>query len=159
MFCQMRLELPSEPQTVPLCRRAAQVLLQDLAVDDARAEEIAVVVSEATGNVVRHAGTQPDQPYCVTLTFFADRVRLEVADQGCGFIPEAALAPEPEQLGGRGLWLIEQLADATTLSTLPGGGCVLEVEFLLRCPLSLPPAAPAETFSDLAFWGQLLPPA
>jgi anti-sigma regulatory factor (Ser/Thr protein kinase) len=145
--CRIQIELPSEAATVPLCRRTAQVVLQELAVDEVRAEEIAVALSEATGNVVRHAGTRSDQLYRVTLTCLPDRVRLVVADQGRGFIPAAASEPELEQLGGRGLWLIEQLADAVTISTLPGGGCTLEAEFLLPGPV--PAASGPEQFTEL----------
>jgi anti-sigma regulatory factor (Ser/Thr protein kinase) len=149
--CQIQMELPSEAGTVPLCHRTAQVLLQDLAVDEARAAEIAVAVSEATGNVVRHAGARSDQPYCVTLTFFTDRVRLVVADQGCGFTPVAASEPDLEPLGGRGLWLIEQFADAVAISTLPGGGCTLEAEFFLPHPIPTPPEGDPVFFSELSF--------
>jgi anti-sigma regulatory factor (Ser/Thr protein kinase) len=161
MHCQIQMELPSEAETVPLCRRTAQALLTDLAVDEERAADIAMVLSEAAGNVVRHAYSHSHHLYRVTLSFYSDRVRLEVADAGCGFVHTAARRPDAEQLGGRGLWLIEQLADATTVSTLPDGGCVLRAEFLLPHPLPRHPpihdasdrCSPedgAEAFEDLA---------
>jgi anti-sigma regulatory factor (Ser/Thr protein kinase) len=135
MHCQIQIELPSEAQTVSLCRRTAQALLADLAIDEERAADITMVLSEAAGNVVRHAYPHPHHLYRVTLSFHSDRVRLEVADAGRGFVHSAARPPDAEQLGGRGLWLIEQLADAITVSTLPDGGCVLQAEFLLPHPL------------------------
>jgi len=135
MHCQIRMELPSEARTVPLCRRTAQALLADLAVDADRAADIATVLSEAAGNVVRHAYPQASHLYHITLGFYTDRVRLEVADEGCGFARDAVPAPDMERLSGRGLWLIEQLADALSISTLPDGGCVLIAEFRLASPL------------------------
>lgn len=144
MCCQIQMELPSEARTVSLCRRTAQMLLADLAIADEQIADIAMVLSEATGNVVRHAYPHASQSYRVTLTVYSDRVWLRVADTGCGFAVAPRPAPEAGQLGGRGLWLIEQLADALTLSTLPGGGCVLEAAFFLALPPQLHGPMPTE---------------
>ncbi len=137
--CQLRMELPNEAPTVPLCCRTAQALLEDLAIDAARAADIALVLSEAAGSLVRHARTPLPHRYRVTLTVFTDRVRLEVADEGCGFDRAAGPAPDAPPLAGRALWLIEQRADLATVSTLPDGGCLLEAEFFLPHPLVLRP--------------------
>jgi serine/threonine-protein kinase RsbW len=140
---RISLELPSDPWTVSLCRRVLRSFLKDLAIEETRLDDIELAVSEATGNVVRHAYPRPDHPYRVILTFWGDRVCLEVSDQGIGF--NRADVPEPgtEELGGRGLWLIEQIADVTAVSTLPGGGCRLEAEFHFPHPIPLsPPAVP-----------------
>jgi anti-sigma regulatory factor (Ser/Thr protein kinase) len=138
IYGRISLELPSDPSTVSLCRRVLCSFLEDLSIDAARRDDIELAISEATGNVVRHAYDCPGHPYRVTLILHGDHVRLEVLDQGVGF--NRADVPEPDtvELGGRGLWLIEQLADATTVRTLPGGGCCLEAEFRLLRPLSLP---------------------
>jgi hypothetical protein len=41
-------------------------------------------------------------------------------------------------VGGRGIWLIEQLADAATITSTPLGGCRLEAEFSLPQPVIYP---------------------
>ena len=146
---RISLELPSDPRTVSLCRHVLRSFLQDLAIDETRLDDIELAISEAAGNVVRHAYDCPDHPYRVILTSFADRVCLEVSDQGIGFNRADVPAPDTEELGGRGLWLIEQIADVTTISTLPGGGCRLEAEFRLLHPMSLPHTAPAPAWSAL----------
>src|SRR5690349_16122347 len=111
MQARISLELPSDPCTVPLCRRVLRSLLDDLSIDPNRRDDIELAISEAAGNVVRHAYHRPGHPYRVTLTLFADRVRLEVTDRGIGFNRADVPAPDREELGGRGLWLIEQIAD------------------------------------------------
>jgi anti-sigma regulatory factor (Ser/Thr protein kinase) len=125
----MRLELPDEAWTVPLCRHVVLAVLHDLAVDAERVADIELVLSETTGNVIRHAYDHPGHHYRVALEVFADRICFQVEDEGCGFDPAVVPAPALEEAGGRGLWLIEQLADTVTLRTLPGGGCRLDVEF------------------------------
>jgi len=140
---KVSLELPSDPCTVSLCRRVLRSLLLDLSIDRNRLDDIELAVSEAAGNVVRHAYRRPGHPYRVTLTLFTDRVRLEVTDRGIGFNRADVPEPDMEELGGRGLWLIEQIADVTTISSLPGGGCRLEAEFLLSHPIPLSPVADA----------------
>jgi anti-sigma regulatory factor (Ser/Thr protein kinase) len=140
-FLRIRLELPDQAASVPLCRRALRLVLGELAVAAKRADDIELAISEATGNVVRHAFAHPGHQYQVTLEFFADSVRLRVEDDGIGFLRAAVPDPDLEQLGGRGLWLIEQLADAVTVDALPGGGCRLQAEFTLPSPPALPRGA------------------
>src|SRR5204862_537162 len=61
-------------------------------------------------NSVKHAGSGPDRQIDLGLSVLAERVRIEVRDQGRGFEPMPA-APHPEQESGWGLWLVEQLTD------------------------------------------------
>jgi serine/threonine-protein kinase RsbW len=139
-FLRINLDLPDAAQSVPLCRRMLRFVLEELALPEARAADIELAVSEATGNVVRHAYAEAGHSYRVTVEFFARCVRLQVEDAGRGFIRADVPPPTREQLGGRGLWLIEQLADAATVSVLPDGGCHLDAEFTLPHPLAFPAA-------------------
>jgi anti-sigma regulatory factor (Ser/Thr protein kinase) len=129
MNVRLSLDLPDEARTVPICRHVLRHLLRDLNVEPARADEIELAMSEAAGNVVSHAYALPGQRYQLIIDLFADRLRFQVIDQGCGFARDQVPAPDEEQLGGRGIWLIEQLADAATIRSLPGGGCQLDAEF------------------------------
>jgi anti-sigma regulatory factor (Ser/Thr protein kinase) len=140
-FLRIRLELPDQTASVPLCRRALRFFLAELAVSQKRVDDIELAVSEATGNVVRHAFAHPGHQYQVTLEFFAQCVRLRVEDEGIGFLRAAVPDPDSEQIGGRGLWLIEQLADVVIVDALPGGGCRLLAEFTLPSPPALPRSA------------------
>jgi anti-sigma regulatory factor (Ser/Thr protein kinase) len=126
---RMQLDLPDEAATVPLCRRAVRLLLEELGVEAQRAGDIELVVSEAAGNAVRHAHADPGHRYEVSVEIRNNGVCVQILDEGRGFHPPATGPPHLEQLGGRGLWLMEQLADEVTISTLPEGGCRLEAVF------------------------------
>jgi serine/threonine-protein kinase RsbW len=133
---RISLELPNEAQTVGVCRKMLRTLLGDMRVEAEQAVDIELALSEAATNAVRHAYAHPGHLYCVTVEVYTDRVCLQVEDEGIGFVRTAAPEPDVEQLGGRGLWLIEQLADRTCVRTVPGGGCLLEAEFSLLPPRS-----------------------
>jgi anti-sigma regulatory factor (Ser/Thr protein kinase) len=85
----------------------------------------------------------------VSVEVSPERVLLRVVDQGHGFTPELRPAPDAEQIAGRGLWLIQQLADEMRLRAAPGGGCDLEAEFRLPCrPREVPVAGQGEPLRD-----------
>jgi len=123
--------------------------LDELAVPEARAADIELAVSEATGNVVRHAYAEVGHSYRVTIEFFSRCVCLQVEDAGRGFTRASVPPPNAEQVGGRGLWLIEHLADDTTISSLPDGGCCLRADFALPHPLGFLPTYPPEATDPL----------
>jgi anti-sigma regulatory factor (Ser/Thr protein kinase) len=138
-FLSVELELPDEAESVPLCRHVVGRTLAILKVDEELAANIEMAVGEAAGNVARHAYQHPGHRYRVSLKFFADRIQLRVEDDGCGLVREAVPKPDLERSGGRGLWLMEQLATFLSISQRAGGGCVLEATFALAAPLCVPP--------------------
>jgi anti-sigma regulatory factor (Ser/Thr protein kinase) len=135
-FIGIVLDLPDAAASVPLCRRVLRGTLSALSVEEGRAADIEMVLSEATANVVRHAYAQPGNRYRVSIDFFVNRVRLVVEDRGHGFARSAVSVPDEGQVGGWGLWLIERLADGVTFSTCPNGGTRLEVDFCFSHSLS-----------------------
>jgi serine/threonine-protein kinase RsbW len=136
---RINLDLLDEAQSVPLCRGTLRYLLQALSVDQERAADIELALSEATGNVIRHAYAENGNRYLVAMEFYAHRVRLQIQDEGRGFNRAALSEPDLDSLGGRGLWIIERLADAVAISSLPGGGCCLEAEFTLPTRIEFEP--------------------
>ena len=132
MILQIVLDLPDDPLSVPVCRRAVRTILRELAVDEMRAYEIELALGEAAANVIRHAYEQSGNRYRVELGFFPDMLRLVVNDFGRGFDRASVPAPDDEQMGGRGIMLIEQVADTTQVEALESGGTRLTAEFKLR---------------------------
>jgi anti-sigma regulatory factor (Ser/Thr protein kinase) len=114
---------------VPVCRHLIRRLLGELAVEAERAGEIELAVSEAIGNVIQHARVPPGQLYHVRIDCFSDRLCFRVEDRGQGFVRAAVPQPDEERPGGRGVWLMEQLADHLTIRVAKEGGCRLEAEF------------------------------
>lgn len=129
LLAQVSLELPHEGLSVPVCRHLVRLLLTELAVDPERAGEIELAVSEAIGNVVQHARVPPGQLYAVRIQCFPDRLHFQVEDRGQGFVRAAVPHPDDERPSGRGVWLMEQLADHFSIRMVKEGGCRLDAEF------------------------------
>ena len=75
--------------------------------DDAR-----LLLSEVVSNSVRHAAAGPDETVELTLSRSQRKLRVAVADHGGGFEQAAARRqPDGEHEGGRGLLLLDAIAD------------------------------------------------
>lgn len=82
------------------------------------------VAQEAAGNARRHGHPTMIR---ITLTYHADSVGLDVADDGTGFDPTVARTPDDH--GGYGLramaWRIESLGGEFEVDSRPGGGTIV----------------------------------
>ena len=97
-----------------------------LARPDATVMDRAVLLaSELVTNAVAHARTE----IRLRLELRGDRLHIAVRDGGPGLL--RLVAPDPQTEGGRGLWLIEQLARSWGVNRHPDGGKVV------WCTLSL----------------------
>jgi anti-sigma regulatory factor (Ser/Thr protein kinase) len=103
-----RWVLPSvepRPERVPYLRRQVRRVLQ-LWHLEYLAWRVELVVTELTTNAVRHARTL----FTVAMTWDGSKLRIEVSDaHPVPPVPGDHLSPEA--LGGRGLRLVEQVAD------------------------------------------------
>jgi anti-sigma regulatory factor (Ser/Thr protein kinase) len=132
MLVRFALDLPDDAVSVPLCRHAARVILEQLKITPDRRYEIELALGEAATNVVRHAYPNPGHQYRVELEINEQKVCLTVLDQGRGFARDAVPDPEEEQLGGRGIQLIEKIADVAWFECVKGQGTKLIAEFALQ---------------------------
>jgi anti-sigma regulatory factor (Ser/Thr protein kinase) len=73
-------------------------------------DDLALLVTELVGNSLRHAGLGSDDVIRVRISRLRGSVRVEVADAGPGFSPVRE-RPGRSQTSGRGLYLVEQVAD------------------------------------------------
>jgi anti-sigma regulatory factor (Ser/Thr protein kinase) len=92
-------------ERVPYVRRQASAVLRLWGLDAVGAA-VELLVDELAGNAVRHART----PFSVTLTWDGHTLRGEVTDVN-PLPPQPKLSAGPDDLGGRGLLLVSQLAD------------------------------------------------
>ena len=99
--------LPADARAPGRARRVVERLCAAARPDVA--EQVKLLVSELVTNSVRHAGMVPTEAVEVSAAFAGGAIRVEVRDPGPGFdLPPAA---QPEDIRGRGLVLVEGLAD------------------------------------------------
>lgn len=96
--------LPPEPTSIPAARHFAVDALDHLGGN--RRDDVELLVSELATNAVLHART----PVWLTLCRRGRRLRVEVGD-GDPRPPRVDLRPDPLHPGGRGMCLVNSLAD------------------------------------------------
>ncbi|MGW2510658.1 ATP-binding protein [Streptomyces scopuliridis] len=135
------LHLRREAASVPLARRLLLGAMDTAGVDPDISFDLSVALSEACANAVEHGGDEGagEAPgaYRVTAYLDGERCRIEVADSGPGFparrvVQRTAPAPALTAENGRGLGLIEQLADHVQFGNRPGHGAVVSFDKILK---------------------------
>ncbi|WP_156727887.1 ATP-binding protein [Streptomyces apocyni] len=153
------LHLRCEAASVPLARRLLLGTMETAGVDPDISHDLSLALSEACANAVEHGGGRgaadgAADAYRVTAYLDDQRCHIEVTDSGPGFpSPDTLTAPGvpgvPDACGaewtdehGRGLFLIEELADHVSFGNAPGrGGAVVSFEKVLKWTQSAPLAA------------------
>ncbi|WP_426364915.1 ATP-binding protein [Streptomyces sp. E-08] len=137
------LHLRREAASVPLARRLLMGTMETAGVDPDVSYELSVALTEACANAVEHGGGGGSrelgggalsEAYRVTAYLDGETCRIEVADSGPGFPGRAAPAvPSDEAENGRGLRLIEELADHVQFGNRSGrGGAVVSFDKILK---------------------------
>jgi serine/threonine-protein kinase RsbW len=129
---RVQLDVPSDAQSIPLCRHVVRVALQELEVEAKTASDFELVVSEATSNAVRHACKDTNSRFQLLVELSREHLRLQISDHVEGFHRAEVADPDVEQVGGRGVWLMERLADALTFYNIGDDGVCLQAGFRLR---------------------------
>ncbi|MFF9039954.1 ATP-binding protein [Streptomyces sp. NPDC014892] len=112
MLRRNSFRLPRHPASVGLVRRRVREHLVDWGHKEGSAalEDVVLVVSELATNVVRH-GPLLEREFEVAVTALADgSCLIEVSDEST-VVPRVREAGDWEE-AGRGLWLVEHLAQA-----------------------------------------------
>ena len=105
---------PNTPGSVTHARRFVQEHLDGAPPDVADA--VAVMTSELATNSVRHAESE----FEVGIDRTPDAIRIEVTDAGPG--SPVVRSPDPAGPSGRGLYIVEQLADEWGVRRADGTG-------------------------------------
>ncbi|MET8247546.1 ATP-binding protein [Streptomyces sp. NPDC005202] len=132
------LHLRREAASVPLARRLFLGTMETAGVDPDISYDLSVALSEACANAVEHGGDDDSsEAYRVTAYLDGEKCRIEVADSGPGFpsggrrTPVRAAHAEAEH--GRGLCLIQELADHVHIGNKPGrSGAVVSFDKILK---------------------------
>ncbi|MEV6740986.1 ATP-binding protein [Streptomyces sp. NPDC051104] len=109
--------LPSRPESAAIARRLAQVvILRQWGLGPRMTEDAVLLVSELVGNAVRHTGARV---FGLRMRRRRGWIRIEVRDPSRGL---PCLMPVQElDLSGRGLFLVDKLADRWGVDLLPRG--------------------------------------
>ena len=90
-------------------RRELEELCSD--VDGDLLDRSSLVLTEVITNSVTHARLGPSQPIDVRAALLTGLLRIEVTDDGIGFLPPATSPARGNAAGGWGLWLVDHLTD------------------------------------------------
>jgi serine/threonine-protein kinase RsbW len=117
------LRIPAKPEYITLCRLALTGIAQMRAVGDDVMADLKLALTEAVSNSVRHAyGPNGDGYVAVTYELYADKLGVEVVDDGNGFDPDEAPSFDGGELseGGLGIAIIRSIADEFEIQSKPG---------------------------------------
>ncbi|MEV6314255.1 ATP-binding protein [Streptomyces sp. NPDC051776] len=147
------LHLRREAASVPLARRLLLGTMEAAGVDPDISYDLSLALTEACANAVEHGGDSSSDgssgAYRVIAYLDGDKCRIEVTDSGPGFpigrvlqgtslrsaVPPPPPVPVPvdaDREHGRGLWLIEALADHVDFRNRPGQGAVVSFDKILK---------------------------
>lgn len=119
----VRLRIPAKPEYIALGRLALTGLAQARGLDSDTIADLKLALTEAVSNSVRHAyGTLGDGQVEIRYELRADRIAVEVVDDGDGFDPEEAPSFEGDELseGGLGIAIIRTITDEVEIESRPG---------------------------------------
>ncbi|MDP8910856.1 MAG: ATP-binding protein [Actinomycetota bacterium] len=122
----MRLTIPAKPEYITLCRLALTGLARLQRFSDETLSDLKLALTEACSNSVRHGYRDgKDGTVDILYELHADRLVIEVADDGDGFAAADGEVGEPGQLteGGLGIAIIRAVADDVEIGERePGRG-------------------------------------
>ena len=119
--CPPVQELAFEIEELGALRRFVSAWASQELLEDERRERLVLAVNELASNSIRHGGGAGK----LLVWREADTLLCEVRDDGHIDHPLAGrMRPPPEEHGGRGLWLVNQLCDLVQVRSSPRGSVV-----------------------------------
>ena len=119
----VELTIPAKAEYITLCRLALAGLSSLRGLPEETVADLKLALTEACSNSVRHAyeDGQPDDVVDIRYELHSDRVVIEVADEGSGFVPPDSRASEELSESGLGIAIIRALADELELGERTDG--------------------------------------
>ncbi|MBO2451267.1 ATP-binding protein [Actinomadura barringtoniae] len=133
MEISLTLRLPRDAASVPMVRQVLDSSLETLGVEEPVRDDLMLILSEACGNVIRHA--QDCDDYSVLVAIVDDDCLIKVLDSGDGFGEGLDAAERPPSLiaeHGRGMLIMKALADQVEFRSSPEEGVLVAMEKRLR---------------------------
>ena len=120
----VRLTIPAKPEYITLSRLALAGLSRVRPLPDETLADLKLALTEACSNSVRHAYDGHGGHVDIRFELQDDRLIVEVADDGSGFVPAGEVEPvDGDELseGGLGIAIIRSIADEVEIGDGPGG--------------------------------------
>lgn len=110
------LNIPSEIENLRLVEKAIDELSLELDLSDEVYGNILVATMEATNNAIIHGNnSDPGKEVKISIENIEKELLIQIEDQGKGFdhmsIPDPTAPENLEKINGRGIFLMERLAD------------------------------------------------
>jgi anti-sigma regulatory factor (Ser/Thr protein kinase) len=105
-----RLLIPANASAVPQARRHLRDTLERAGIEPRRQQDALLLLSELVGNAIRH-GSREGDPIELVWTIERDTLRVAVLDCARAASVPVALTPSEARAEGRGLRIVDQLAD------------------------------------------------
>jgi anti-sigma regulatory factor (Ser/Thr protein kinase) len=116
---EISLAIPATPQAAGTARHAVDGLPLD---DHLEASfNLRLLISELVGNSVRHGDLSPQDTITLDVDLDDDRVRAVVSGHGHGSAEPVFGDDPPAGVSGRGVFLVDALADHWGTGTASGG--------------------------------------
>jgi len=130
----VRLTIPAKAEYITLGRLALTAIAGVRPVSDEALHDLKLALTEACTNSVKHAyGENGVGSVDIVYELLADRLAVEVGDDGSGFDPSADAPGADDDLeeGGLGIEIIRALTDEVEIGEREGGGSRLRFVKLL----------------------------
>src|SRR5438128_228080 len=108
MQTKLEARFPASSEAAGSARRSLDELSSEL--QDTLLDDLKLLVSELVTNSVRHARIEREQWIRLTVMMSRDCIRVQVCDEGIGFVPRAVM-PSIYQSSGWGLYFVGRLTD------------------------------------------------
>jgi serine/threonine-protein kinase RsbW len=127
----IRLTIPAKPEYITLGRLALTGIarLRSEPMSQEALGDLKLALTEACTNSVRHAYANGEGNVEILYELHADKLVVEIADEGEGFEPPQAVSAEPDanelSEGGLGIAIIQALVDELEIRDREQGGSSL----------------------------------
>ena len=124
-----RIDLTSDAEAVGPVQARLMTLGQAAGLDDAAVFQWTCAIVEALNNCIEHAYEEaPGRPISVRWAEYADRLEVEIRDQGRPMppdLPEHGALAAVDALSGRGWHIIREWTDGIVYRTEPAGNLLV----------------------------------
>jgi anti-anti-sigma factor len=122
-----QISIPADINQLAGVRDAVSVLVAPLGFGESAIFDIKVALGEALANAVRHGAPPSGGRVCVDVIAYADRVVLEVTDNGSGFDGVHNASDDLYAPSGRGIMFMRALMDGVEFEMGENGGTLVRL--------------------------------